>query len=64
MMSNPPTMAAGVRGEFSGGGSSWSTIATMKMVRRAATEERTGEVSEMRARKEPENAVKLSVHVC
>lgn len=31
-------------------------MATMKMVRRAATEERTGEVREMRTRKEPENA--------
>jgi len=53
-------MAAGVRGEYSGGGSSWSTNATMKMVRRAATEERTGEVREMRTRKEPENAVEKS----
>lgn len=31
-------------------------MATMKMVRRAATEERTGEVREMRIRKDPENA--------
>jgi hypothetical protein len=31
-------------------------MATMKMVRRAATEERTGEVREMRTRKEPEKA--------
>lgn len=57
MMRMPPTMAAGVSGEFSGGGRSWSTIATMKIVRRAATEERTGEVRLMRTRKEPENAV-------
>jgi hypothetical protein len=56
MISSPPKIAAGVSGEFKGGGRSWSTIATMKMVRRAATEERTGEVSEMRIRKEPENA--------
>lgn len=56
MMSMPPTIAAGVRGEFSGGGSSWSTIATMKMVRSAATEDRTGDVSDMSTRKDPENA--------
>lgn len=31
-------------------------MATMKMVRSAATEDRTGEVSEMRTRKEPEKA--------
>jgi hypothetical protein len=36
---------------------SQSTIATRKMVRREATEERTGEVREMRTRKEPEKAV-------
>jgi hypothetical protein len=52
----PPTIAAGVRGEFKGGGSNWSTIATMKIVRSAATDERTGDVSEIRTRKEPENA--------
>lgn len=34
-----------------------STMATMKMVRRAATEESTGDVSEMRTKKEPEKAV-------
>jgi len=33
-------------------------MATMKMVRRAATEERTGEVSEIRVRKEPEKAIR------
>lgn len=33
-----------------------STMATRKMVRRAATEERTGDVREIRTRKEPENA--------
>lgn len=58
MMRRPPTNAAGVRGELSGGGRSWSTMATMKMVRRAATEERTGEVSEIRVRKEPEKAIR------
>jgi hypothetical protein len=31
-------------------------MATMKMVRSAATEERTGDVREIRIRKEPENA--------
>jgi hypothetical protein len=31
-------------------------MATIKIVRRAATLERTGEVREMRIRKEPENA--------
>jgi hypothetical protein len=58
MMSMPPTIAAGVKGELSGGGRSWSTIATMKMVRRAATEDRTGEVSEIRTRNDPEKAEK------
>lgn len=56
MIKRPPTIAAGVSGELRGGGRSWSTSATMKMVRRAATEERTGEVREMRARKAPEKA--------
>lgn len=36
---------------------SQSTIATMKMVRRAATEESTGDVREMSTRNEPEKAV-------
>lgn len=57
MINMPPTIAAGVSGELSGGGSNWSTIATMKMVRRAATEDKTGEVRDIRTRKEPENAV-------
>lgn len=35
---------------------SQSAMATRKMVSSAATDERTGEVSEMRTRKEPENA--------
>lgn len=56
MIKRPPTIAAGVSGELSGGGRSWSTIATMKMVRRAATEDNTGEVRDIRARKAPENA--------
>jgi hypothetical protein len=56
MIRRPPTIAAGVRGEFSGGGRSWSTIATIKIVRSAATEERTGEVREMSARNAPEKA--------
>ena len=59
MINMPPTMAAGVRGELSGGGRSWSTSATMKIVRRAATDERTGEVSEMSTRKDPENAAQM-----
>lgn len=33
-------------------------MATMKMVSRAATDDRTGEVREMRTRKDPENAVR------
>ena len=54
MMRTPPMMEPMERG--------WpvriqSTMATRKMVRRAATEERTGEVREMRTRKAPENAV-------
>jgi hypothetical protein len=52
-------MAAGVSGELSGGGRSWSTIATMKIVSSAATEDRTGEVNEMSTRKDPENAAQL-----
>jgi hypothetical protein len=56
MMRRPPTMAAGVSGELSGGGNNWSTIATMKMVRSAATEDRTGLVREMRIRNDPEKA--------
>lgn len=59
MINMPPTMAAGVRGELSGGGRSWSTSATMKIVRRAATDDRTGEVSEISTRKDPENAAQM-----
>jgi hypothetical protein len=33
----------------------------MKIVRSAATDDRTGEVSEMRTRKEPENARRCDV---
>lgn len=43
---------------------SQSTIATMKMVRRAATEESTGDVREMSTRNEPEKAVEqVSIYV-
>ena len=63
MIKSPPTMAAPVKGELSGGGSNWSTMATMKMVRSAATEESTGLVSEMRTRKEPEKAGNRSVQI-
>ena len=56
MMRRPPSIAAAVNGELRGGGRSWSTIATMKMVRSAATEDSTGLVNEMRTRKDPENA--------
>jgi hypothetical protein len=59
MIKIPPTMAAGVSGELSGGGSNWSTSATMKMVRSAATEDRTGDVRDMRTRKDPLKAVGL-----
>lgn len=37
---------------------SQSTMATRKIVKRAATDERTGDVREMRTRKEPENAAR------
>jgi hypothetical protein len=57
MIKRPPTIAAGVSGELSGGGSNWSTSATMKIVRSAATEDRTGDVREIRARKAPEKAI-------
>ena len=53
MMRMPPIMAAAE------GGCpvrSQSAIATRKMVRRAATDERTGEVRDIRTRNEPENA--------
>ena len=53
----PPAMAAPESGEFRGGGSNWSIMATMNMVRRAATEERTGEVRDMRTRKDPEKTI-------
>lgn len=59
MIRAPPAAAAPDRGVLSGGGSSWSTRATRKIVRRAATEDRTGEVSEMRTRKEPEKTCSL-----
>lgn len=36
---------------------SQSTMATRKIVRSAATDERTGDVREMRTRKDPENAM-------
>lgn len=35
-----------------------STMATRKMVNRAATEDRTGEVSEIRTRNAPEKAIR------
>lgn len=54
MISIPPIIDAAGR-------SLWyicqSTRATMKMVRRAATEDRTGEVREIRTRNDPENAI-------
>lgn len=56
MMRRPPRIAAGVSGELSGGGSNWSTSATMKIVSSAATEDSTGLVRLMRTRKEPEKA--------
>ena len=56
MIKSPPRIAAGVSGELSGGGRSWSTMATMKIVRSAATDDNTGDVRDIRARKAPENA--------
>jgi hypothetical protein len=56
MIKRPPTIAAGVSGELRGGGRSWSTIATTKIVKSAATEDKTGDVREIRARKAPEKA--------
>lgn len=56
MIRQPPMMAAKLSGVFSGGGSSWSMIATMKMVSSAATDDRTGEVRLIKTRKEPEKA--------
>lgn len=40
-----------------------STRATRKMVRRAATDDRTGDVREMSTRKEPEKAILVLVSV-
>lgn len=53
MIKIPPMMAAKERG--------WpvrnqSTIATRKIVKSAATDERTGDVREIRTRKDPEKA--------
>lgn len=56
MIRQPPMMAAKLSGELSGGGRSWSMRATMKMVKRAATDDSTGEVKLIRTRKEPEKA--------
>lgn len=53
MIRIPPTMEAPERESPV---RSQSTMATRKMVRSAATEERTGEVRDMRTRKEPEKA--------
>lgn len=54
MIKKPPRMEAE---EMGSPVRSQSTTATRKMVRRAATEERTGEVREIRTKKEPENAI-------
>lgn len=54
MIRIPPVIAAADRGTPV---RSQSTIATRKMVRRAATEESTGDVREMSTRKEPEKAI-------
>lgn len=56
-MHNPPMIAAPDKGVLRGGGRSWSINATRKIVRRAATEERTGEVRDMSIKKEPENTI-------
>lgn len=57
-------MAAPDRGVWSGGGRSSLTKATIKMVKSAATDERTGDVRDIRMRNEPENAVDQLVSVC
>lgn len=54
MMSMPPIIAATDSGLPV---NIQSTIATRKIVSNAATEERTGDVNEMRTKKDPENAV-------
>jgi hypothetical protein len=59
MIIHPPVIAAADNGEFRGGGRSWSMMATMKMVRRAATEERTGDVRLIRTRNDPEKTASL-----
>ena len=64
MIKMPPAMAARERGCPV---RNQSTIATRKMVSSAATDERTGDVREIRTRKDPEKASKgyiISFHVC
>jgi hypothetical protein len=63
MINRPPTIAEGVSSFFIGSGRSSSTIATMKMVSSAATEDSTGEVRLIRTRNEPEKTAKLLVQV-
>lgn len=58
-MHNPPTRAAAESGSPL---RNQSTKATRKMVSSAATEDKTGDVREMRTRKDPENAKKVSAH--
>ena len=54
-------IAAPEREVCKGGGRSWSTSATKKIVSRAATDERTGDVREIRTRNDPEKTTELSV---
>lgn len=58
MIRQPPMTAAKLSGEFSGGGRSWSIRATMKIVKSAATDDKTGDVRLIKTRKEPEKAVR------
>ena len=53
MMHSPPIIAAADSGTPV---KNQSTIATRKIVRRAATEDNTGEVRDIRTRNDPENA--------
>lgn len=56
MMKKPPIRVDAVIGSLlNDAGSSWSIIATMKIVKSAATEDSTGDVRLMRIKNDPEN---------
>jgi hypothetical protein len=61
MMRTPPKSVEAVRGSLlNSAGSSWSMMATMKIVSSAATDESTGDVKLMRIKKDPEKTMWLA----